>query len=220
MQFTFSEADHSRIESAVATAEARTSGEIVPYLVASSDSYTVTRWRSALLFLVVGMVITFGVKNFTTLWDTAWLYSSWGIAIIGILSVALGLLTVEAIPAYKRLLAGETPMARLVHLSAMRAFVEEEVFKTRDRTGILLFISIFEHRVEVIGDEGINEAVESGAWEEVVSAIIDGIRNGQITDGIVAGIDRCGHLLQKHGVEIEPDDTDELDNRMRIRKRL
>ena len=102
----------------------------------------------------------------------------------------------------------------------MRAFVEEEVFKTRDRTGILLFISVFEHRVEVIGDEGINEAVEPGAWEGVVSAIISGVREGRMTDGIVAGIEMCGDLLQKHGVQIEPDDTDELDNRMRIRKRL
>ena len=220
MQPSFSESDHSRIESSVASAESRTSGEIVPYLVASSDNYSVTRWRSSVLFLSVAMVLSFGIKNFYEGWSTGWLYTSWGIAIVGISAVLVGLAAVELLPSYKRLLAGQGPMARIVHLSAMRAFVEEEVFKTRDRSGILIFVSLFEHRVEVIGDEGINKAVEQREWEEVVDLIIAGIRSGELTQGIIDGIEKCGQLLQTHGVEIAPGDTDELSNRMRVRKRM
>ena len=111
-------------------------------------------------------------------------------------------------------------MDRMVYLSAMTAFVEEEVFKTADRTGILIFMSSFEHRVEVVGDEGINSVVDQNEWVEVVERITSGFRSGRITDGIVSGIDACGELLHEHGVEISPGDIDELPNRLRIRKRL
>jgi putative membrane protein len=100
----------------------------------------------------------------------------------------------------------------------MKAFVDEEVFNTRDRTGILVFISTFEHRIEVLGDVGINEKVSSDEWADIVEHIRDGIKQGRFVDGVIDGIGMCGHLLEKSGVEIRGDDKNELPDAVRFRK--
>ena len=96
-------------------------------------------------------------------------------------------------------------------------FVEEEVFDTRDRTGILLFVSLFEHRIEVVGDSGINDKVEPAEWVEVVDLVRAGIRRQSLADGLVQAVERCGDLLHRRGVEVRPDDTDELADDVRVR---
>ena len=111
-------------------------------------------------------------------------------------------------------------MARTVRLQAYRAFVEEEVFATRDRTGILIFISVFEHRVEVLADKGINAVVADGVWSEVVSMIVRGIKDETLTDGLLAGIERCGQILHDHGVDIRTPDPNELPDDLRIKRGL
>ncbi|PSQ68554.1 MAG: hypothetical protein BRD26_08095, partial [Bacteroidetes bacterium QH_1_64_81] len=94
-------------------------------------------------------------------------------------------------------------------------FVEEEVFDTRDRTGILLFVSLREHRIEVVGDTGINQQVEADDWAEVVTRIRRGIQNDNLTEGLVEAIERCGRLLEEKGVDIRPDDENELTDTVR-----
>ena len=94
--------------------------------------------------------------------------------------------------------------------------MEEEVFNTRDRTGILIFISLLEHRIEVVGDAGINAAVEPEEWAEVVDRIRDGFRSGRRVEGLVAAVDLCGRLLEKRGVELRADDVNELPDRLRL----
>ncbi|MCZ7584684.1 MAG: hypothetical protein M5R36_15850, partial [Deltaproteobacteria bacterium] len=75
-------------------------------------------------------------------------------------------------------------------------------------------VSLFERRVEVLADEGINAKVEPGTWDEVVRLILDVIRRGSLADGLVAGIERCGDILAAH-VPIRAGDTNELSNTVR-----
>ena len=119
-------------------------------------------------------------------------------------------------PASVRQFAGRGTMDVAVHRRAMQAFVEEEVFNTRDRTGILLFVSLVEHRIEVLGDSGINAQVTADDWVEVVALIRDGIRRGRASDGMVAAIARCGALLRDKGVHIRSGDTNELSDGLRL----
>jgi putative membrane protein len=104
---------------------------------------------------------------------------------------------------------------RRVAQRAAEAFLAEEVFDTRDRTGILLFLSLLEHKVLVLGDAGINAKVQQSEWEEVVKLIVDGMRSGKPADGLIEAIQKCGALLKREGVVIKPDDKDELSNQMR-----
>ena len=216
MKDLFTKAELEQIKQAVAGAEERTSGEIVPYIVEKSDRYDVTLWRGAALLAIFSIIVAGIIFQFYEGWGFAWIYSGAGMALLVIVSGVIGGILGGYVPFIKRFLAGEGLLARTVHHRAMRAFVEEEVFNTRDRTGILLFISLLEHRIEVLGDEGINRRVSADDWAEVVAKIRDGIKQKQIARGLIDAIEICGKLLERRGVEIQPDDSDELSNEVRF----
>lgn len=207
--------DEDRIREAVVDAETRTSGEIVPYVMPRSDDYDVAIWRGASALAIVGLGAVLLFVQFYEGWGFGWVYTSWGAVLIALISGTLGAFATAAIRPLRRWLAGAGQLDRTVHHRAMRAFVEEEVFNTRDRTGILLFVSLLEHRIEVIGDTGINQRVAPDDWIGVVERIRTGIKNENLTAGLVDAIGMCGDLLEESGVEIRPDDTNELPNRVR-----
>lgn len=218
MRNRLSDADLQRISEAVTEAEARTSGEIVPYFVAQSDTYEVAIWKGVGGAVTLALLIAVLIFNFYSGWGLGWLHTGWGTALFTLLAGTAGGLVGAFVPPVRRALVGPSTLTRTVHRNAMKAFVEEEVFNTRDRTGILLFISTFEHRIEVLGDAGINEKVSSDEWAEIVEHIRDGIKKGMFVDGVVDGIGMCGHLLEKSGVEIREDDKNELPDAVRFRK--
>lgn len=213
----FTDTDRDRIEQAVASAEGRTSGEIVPVIVASSDDYPVAVRRAGLIGLAAGAVVFELLRLVWSGWAPAWITNDASLFAFMLVGGLLFWLAASRLPALKRMLIGRDAIDRAVHSRAVHAFVEEEVFATRDRTGILLLVSLFEHRVEVFGDSGINAAVEEDDWADVIDDIIKGIRKGDAAGGLIRGIERCGELLEHKGVDARPDDEDELSNRPRIR---
>ncbi len=212
------ESDLERIRLAVGEAEQRTSGEIVPYIVEQSGSYEVAVWRGASGAALLTMAVAVLVLQVYSGWGFGWLFTSWGMALLVSLAGVVGAVLAATIAPLRRILVGTESMAQRVHRRASLAFLEEEVFNTRDRTGILLFVSLFEHRIEVIGDTGINEQVAADAWVEIVDTIRRGIQHDHLADGLVEAIGMCGRLLDEKGVAIKPDDTDELPDDVRLRK--
>lgn len=208
----FSAADHERITAAVRQAEKQTSGEIVPYVVGRSDSYEEAEWRCGALLGAAALAAFSIVYSYTGIWLPL---SVAELVIVALLAGGLGVILPKMVPALKRLFAGDLLMERRVAQRAAEAFVSEEVFKTRDRTGILIFLSILEHKVLVLGDSGINAKVKAEEWTDVVRRIVTGIRSGKPADGLIDGITQCGMLLQKRGVAIRQDDTDELSDTLR-----
>lgn len=214
-QHLFSESDRQRIEDAVSAAEGRTSGEIVPVVVAQSGSYPSALWKAAMLGVIPGLL----VHEWLVLGPSDWGMSMWAVQIMPLTMIVGALLFAVAaqfIPAFQRLLIPSSRLIESVHARAQQAFLENEVFRTRERTGILILVSLFEHRVEVLGDSGINEKVDPDDWADVVTDIIGGIKSGDPTSGMVSAIERCGHLLEKAGVERRDDDEDELPNAPQI----
>ena len=120
------------------------------------------------------------------------------------------------IPACKRFFAGNHTMNMRVHQRAAEAFISEEVFNTRDRTGVLIFLSLLEHKVVVVGDAGINAKVQQSDWDGIVGLIVAAIRARKPANGLVAAIAKCGSLLEQEGVAIRRGDTDELPDNLRI----
>ena len=208
----FSEADQNRIKEAVAAAETKTAGEIVPYYVSESDDYQEATWRGGLIFAILGLLAASGLLRYYGDWSSFGSYEALGI-VFG--SLALGV-ALSYIPLLRRWLAGRELLDRRTRARALEAFVEEEVFDTEDRTGILIFMSMFERRVIVIGDSGINAKVGQSDWNEVVDLIRSGMKAGNPTNGLVDAIKKCGQLLHKKGVEIQEDDSNELSDSLRI----
>jgi putative membrane protein len=209
----FSEEDQNRIKAAVKQAEEKISGEIVPVFVEQSGFYTIAQYRGAL----VGGALTFaGVIVYDKLVPT------WGVFDpIYILSiVALGTILGAALPQFivplKRFLTGQKHFDKSTRSKAENAFLEEEVFATRHRTGIMIFISFFEREVIVIADRGISKVVDQKEWDKVVNTITSAIAKGKMIDGIEAAIKRCGEILLEKGFDITPDDVNELRDDLRI----
>jgi len=100
---------------------------------------------------------------------------------------------------------------------ATAAFVDQEVFRTRDRTGILIFLSLLERRVVVLADAGINARVPQVEWDAIVALVVAGMRQGQPGPALATAIRRSGDLLAAHRFERRPDDRDELADDLRQR---
>lgn len=207
--------DEARIRDAVGRAEERTAGEIVPVVVPRSDDYEMAVWRgagAAVLLVLLAVLLTL---RFYDGWGLGWLFAPWGVALSVLTAGTGGALLARYVYPLQRLLAGSDHLDETVHRRAMQAFVEEEVFDTRDRTGILLFVSLREHRIEVLGDAGINQQVDPEDWMEIVARIQRGIQNDNLTEGLVEAIEMCGQLLEKKGVDQRPDDENELTDTVR-----
>jgi len=215
MQSHIERLDEKRIREAVQRAEERTAGEIVPVVVPRSASYESVAWRAAAGATLLALTGVLLVLQFYDGWGLGWLYTPWGVVLAGLSAAIVGGVLGMYVPPVQRFLAGEDRLDETVHRRALQSFVEEEVFDTRDRTGILLFVSLHEHRIEVLGDTGINELVRPDDWAEGGTRIREGIRNDNLTEGLVDAIGMCGRLLERRGVNLRPDDENELSNTVR-----
>lgn len=208
----FTQDDLKRIEETVKDAEEQTSGEIVPYAVHSSDPYDGASWRAGLLLASLTLTVFVLFHSFSQSWQPFELMQ----VALGTLAAGLaGVLLTRYVGPVKRFFAGRESMDRRVAQRAAEAFLAEEVFNTKDRTGILLFLSLLEHKVLVLGDSGINAKVQKSEWEGIVRTIVDGMRSGKPADGLIDAVQQCGELLKREGVAVQSDDKDELSNRMR-----
>ena len=211
----FSPADLKEIETAVHEAEATTAGEIVPVAVSHSDHYEAAVWKAATLGAFLAVVVAAVVHFAGGYWGGSLM--AW-ILFPSLAGGAAGFTAAALIRPLKLWLAGPATVEHHVHQRAAAAFLENEVFRTRERTGILIFLSLFERRVVVLGDSGITARVERHEWDAVVTKIVEGIRSGQPGTALASAIRRCGELLARRGVTARPDDTDELPDQLRMRE--
>ncbi len=209
----FTPKDLEHIKAAVQAAEGKTSGEIVPYFVDRSDDYEEAEWRlgSLLTVLVLG-----GASAFHHYSDT-WVPLDVAILVLASASAFLaGILLGKFSPPVKRFFAGKSLLDRRVNARAAEAFLAEEVFRTRERTGILIFVSVLEHKVLVLGDSGINAKVERSEWQEIVDTITRSIGGGKPAGALIDAIGKAGDLLARSNVRRRRDDKDELPDNLRI----
>lgn len=209
-RFTPQELD--RIKAAVKKAEDKISGEIVPVFVERSGFYTIANYRGALIFAVVTFMTVIIFDRYV---PAMAILDPLFILFIVTSGGLLGGIATHSIQPLKRLMISRTHLDQATRKRAETAFLEEEVFNTRHRTGILIFISFFEHEVMVLADRGISKVVEQEEWDAMVQQIIEKVRLGKVTDGIEVAILRCGEILLEKGFNKTPDDINELRDELR-----
>ena len=198
----FNEEEKQRIELAVQQAEKRTSGEIVPMVVDESYDYPRAEIIGAGLFsLATAVSLSWGFFG-ESLWHFLWLFA---------LCYFPFKLLIRKLPTLRRRLIHPVEISAEVEEKAIVSFLEQGLHHTRDETGILILISLFEHRVHVLADRGINAVVPTGSWDEIVQIITNGIHSGDACNALCAAIESCGQLLAEH-FPVKTDDTDELPN--------
>ena len=70
--------------------------------------------------------------------------------------------------------------------------------RKKDRSGILIFVSLAERYARIIADDGIAARVPQAEWQAAVDALVAHMRDGRIADGFVTAIDLCGEKLATH----------------------
>lgn len=213
LQQRFSPDDLERIKKAVKEAESKISGEIVPVFVEKSSNYTIANYRAA---LIGAAAVFFLIVIFDRYVPALAVYDPVLIFALVMLGGFIGALKSHYINFVKRLMLSQSYMDLATRRRAETAFLEEEVFNTRQRTGIMIFISFFEHEVIVMADKGISKVVDQKEWDSIVRKIIDHVKQGKIVDGIEAAILRCGEILLERGFVITADDVNELKDDLRI----
>lgn len=98
---------------------------------------------------------------------------------------------------------------------ALQHFQRLGMEKTRDKTGVLIFLLLSEHKLQILADAGINEKVQAGTWAEIAQSITAEFKSGKYFDGLTGGLSQAGKLLQTH-FPAKHDDTDELSNDVHI----
>jgi putative membrane protein len=183
----FGEDVRSRIAEAVRRAEALSRGQIVPVVVEKSDPYPEVRYRGALLAAGLATVVVLLFRLPLTL------------AELPLLQLAAGLLgaAVSLWDPVERLLAGRRALDEAVRARAVRAFHEHGLQRTTEGTGVLVFASLFEREAVVLGDHGIHARMGDD-WQQVVGALVAGMRAGDPGKGFVDAVALCGARLAEH----------------------
>ena len=195
--------DRQKIASAITEMERRTSGEIVTVVAQAADDYRYIPllWPAlAALFLPAVLL---------TIWPGmgGWpLYLIQAAAFVGLAILA------HLPPVRMGLVPGEVKRRRASRL-AREQFFEQGLHLTRARTGVLIFVSVDEHYVEIIADEGINAMVPPGTWDQAVAEFVERVHAGRITEGFLAAVALVGDQLAEH-FPGRAEDVDELPNRL------
>ncbi|MBP7284056.1 MAG: hypothetical protein KBA66_20905 [Leptospiraceae bacterium] len=211
MKEIFTEKELAEIKSAVKNAEKTTSAEIVPVFFESCGSYSETYWKSGILFATFWSflyLIYHGMKP--DQWDL-------NLQFFFMMQMSMGILGVVAIyfvPSWKRFLLDRNEVRRRIRDVAHRVFLQEAVFNTKERTGMLLFMSFLEHEAVILGDEGINKKVSPEIWEGILSQLTSGMKRGAKTTAIIQTIESMGNLLKQF--PIQANDKNELKDDLRI----
>jgi len=208
----FTQQEFDRIKAAVKKAEDKISGEIVPVFVERSGFYTIANYRGAMLMAAAAFISIIIFDRYVP--SLAILDPMFMFFIVTIGGLLGGILT-HSLPPLKRMLISRNHLDQATKKRAETAFLEEEVFNTRHRTGILIFISFFEHEVIVLADRGISKVVDQKEWDDLVQRIIEQIRLGRVTEGIEESILRCGEILLEKGFVKTQDDINELRDDLR-----
>lgn len=213
IQKRFSEQELERIKAAVRNAESQISGEIVPVFVEKSGYYSIANYRAALLGAAAIFLLIIVFDRYV---PSLAVYDPLLIFVFVALGGMVGALKAHFIPFVRRMMLSQSHLDQATRKRAENAFLEEEVFNTRHRTGIMIFVSFFEHEVMVMADRGISKVVEQREWDKLVGDIIKSIKQGKIVEGIEAAIGRCGEILLEKGFIKTADDVNELRDDLRI----
>lgn len=202
----FSAEQKAAIAAAIAEVETRTSGEVAVMVVDQSDTYPES-------LILAGILL--GGLSATCIADRWFADSLWSFLPLATLLALLIGWGVGRLPAVKRFFITKTRLEHMVRKQAVQSFYEKGLYKTRDATGVLFFISLFERRVWVLADKGIYDKIPQSTLQEQASVIAQGIKQGNAASVLCHEISKVGEILTQH-FPLRPDDTNELSNEVML----
>ena len=182
--------EKQKISEAIREAEASSSGELVAVIAEASDDY---------LYIPIlwAAVIALALPGFWVLINHGWEIFSYKLYVIQVLTF-IGLALLFRWPPLKMRLIPKNVKHRRASALARQEFLTLGLHSTHNRAAILIFVSVAEHYVEIIADQGINEKVNNGEWQQIVDNFIQQVKAEQFAQGFLNAIQRCKEILEQH----------------------
>lgn len=204
--------ERERIRLVVHAAEEHTNAEIVPMLVSRSGLYRDAQHRSGLILALFTLTLLLSTELLWLPWGWHASNAAW-LVLATILTYGAGAWLGTLVPIV-RLLTPTDRMRHKVRLRAERAFAQHAVSQTRERTGVLIMVSLLEHQIHVLADRPLFQQVPSEQWSKVVEAAVDRLKAGDVVGGVCQSIQTCGVLLAEVCPGRPGDNPDELSNEL------
>ena len=195
------------VHDALVAAEKKTVGEVLPVVLGRSDRHPEGLWLAALFVVLVGS----STLAHWLPWDRPVLLLATQAA-FGLVGYLLAL----RLPGFQRAFVRESRATEMAEEQAFQEFYRHGLHETRDETGVLLFVSLFERRVIVLADEGIDKVAKDGLWQNVDEVLLRTIAAGSLAAGLVEAIRMCGVALAEHH-PWEEGDRNEVPDRLIVR---
>ena len=217
-----SETEHDRVTKAVRAAEAGTSGEIVTIIADASDHYLDTALWWAVVAALISLALLAACPA-TATWIVESLSGGWVTEIGAVeyfeLALAAFVITfgiirlILQIPRLRIALTFPRVKSKRVRNRAIDLFKVGAESRTAGRTGILIYLSLAEHRAEIVADEAVHKQVSNDMWGAAMADLIGHVREERITDGMVAAVNDVGKILTQY-LPRKDDDINELPDRL------
>ena len=210
-----SEKEKARIGDAIGHAESGTRAEIVTVIARASDGYRYipTLWAA---------LVALAVPGAARLWDVVrsggWTHAddalAWATLYPVQVLVFLGLGALFQVPRLRLWLVPASIRRARASRHAREQFFLQNLHLTAGRTGVLVFVSVAEHHVEILVDEGIAAAVDDAEWEVTVAEFVEHVRRGDVARGFERAIEHVREVLWTHFPDEAGGKPDELPNRL------
>ena len=214
--------DHAKVSAAIAAAECTSDGEIVAVATELSDSYHDVALHWAVLVLI-GVLAWAAACPSCLNWWLDFFLGGWRpeptlreqltfLLILAVLKFTAVLLVLRYMPLRLALTPAATKTRR-VRRRAIAIFKAGAERRTIGRTGILIYLSMGEHRAEIVADEAITKVTTPETWGEAMAALLVEVKAGRPGDGIVAAVGIVGEVLAKHFPR-SAEDTNEIPDKL------
>ncbi len=191
------DAEAAAIKAHVGRLEARTGVQVVTAVVGTSDDYPELPWKAfaaGTSFSGLALVV-FDVA--APHWVTATTVLVWIATMLAV--AATSALLAAFVPSIARVFLAPARRVGEVRQRAASLFLEHEVFRTTDRVGVLVFVSLFERAVHVVADTGYRGRVDERAWDAVVAAMTPCLVHDRPAVAVERGLEALDALLVAHG---------------------
>ena len=204
------------LEKRIANIENGTGAEIMTVIAKQSDGYRYIPmlWAALIALSIPGLHFLY-----SAIVNDGWIYPGTErpelVYLIQVLTF-LGLGMLFQLPAARLWMIPNVVKQQRAARHAHEQFFLQNLHQTVDRTGVLIFVSVAEHYVEIIVDSGIAEKIDNQHWQDSINTLIKDVKRGEIAQGFDHALDQCERVLSEHF----PADTTITSNRNELPNHL
>jgi len=192
----FSAGDREQISQRIAKLEQQTDAEVVCAVATESGRYD---RAESLCGLTVGLIALISGNKLAGMggWDSSSALSLGLQVILVVGGFILGSMLASYWHGLRHLFVGNAEMTSEVSRSVHQVFSQQGIGGTKQRGGVLIYLSMFERRLEVRCDRAVIERIKQPELDAIRDAVLPKVRKGDAVGGLIDGLDRAEAILAK-----------------------